>query len=1128
MTCPSCGSPTPDGARFCPECGAALTAPPPVLEERKVVSVLFADLVGFTTRSDGADPEDVRAALRPYQSRIRAEVERFGGTLEKFAGDGVMAVFGAPVAREDDAERAVRAALRVHEAIERLNAERPGLDLAARAAVATGEAVVALDARADAGETLVAGDVVNTASRLEGRAPAGGVVVDERTRRAAGDRFTWEALEPLELRGKARPVPGFRVLAARSRFGVDLEAGGRAELVGRDRELALLTDVFERTVGGATAQIVTVVGEPGVGKSRLVSELRAHVDARPALVAWRQGRCISFGHDVAFWALGEIVKAEAGILESDPPERAAARLASAVDAAVDDAGERDWLRVRLAPLVGLGAAGGGVGRGESFAAWRRFLEAIAARRPLVIVVEDIHWADPAMVEFLDHLVSRTAGVPMLVVCTARPELFERHPRWGGGMRNATTIALDPLREEETARLVDALLARAPLPASTRAALIERSGGNPLFAEEFVRMALERGIGDQPMPETVQAIIAARLDTLAPSQKAALQDAAVVGKVFWTGAVAAIGGRDEAALEEDLLQLAAREFTRPARASSVVDQSEHAFWHALVRDVTYRQIPRAARAAKHVAAAEWIERIAGERVGDHAAFIASHYGEALALARASGAPDADDLAERAAGFLIMAAQRALALDAQEARGHYERALALRPVGHPQRGPALASLGWALHLEGDSAVAQGHLEAAIEELRGRGDPRAAADAILKLGHVVRARGDTARATALIREAEALLADQPPSVESAWLAVFSSWHWMFAGRWAECEAWAERCIALARPYDVPELLPRALQLRGLARASLGRLDEGYADLREALRLGLERGLGVETQTAYTNLADCLWWDEGPAAGLETKRIAMAFAESRGLTGHLQWAQAESTWMLFDLGRWDELEAAAEDVFRHERERGEGQWSVMVRTQLARVAAWRGEAGAAAELMEETLPRARVIADPQVLVPALATAAVALHERGEREEAARTASELLGENFDTALGPWLAEAVRVLVADAGADAAGALLDVVPCIALVERCARRSSEAALAEARGDLQRAAGGYAEAAEAWRAYGNVPEEAHARLAWGRCLLALGRRDEALAPLEAALAALTELGAAPRAAEAEGLLGSARALA
>ena len=717
MSCPSCGSPTPDGARFCPECGAALTAPAQLLEERKVVSVLFADLVGFTTRSDGADPEDVRAALRPYQARIRAEVERFGGTLEKFAGDGVMAVFGAPVAREDDAERAVRAALRVHEAIGDLNAEQPALDLAARAAVATGEAVVALDARADAGETLVAGDVVNTASRLEGAAPAGGVVVDERTRRAAGDRFTWEALEPLALRGKALPVPAFLVLAARSRFGVDLEAGGRAELVGRDRELALLTDVFERTVHGATAQIVTVVGEPGVGKSRLVSELRAHVDARPELVAWRQGRCISFGHDVAFWALGEIVKAEAGILESDEPERAAARLASAVDAAVDEPGERDWLRVRLAPLVGLGGAGGGVGRGESFAAWRRFLEAVAARRPLVIVVEDIHWADPAMVEFLDHLVSRTAGVPMLVVCTARPELFERHPRWGGGMRNATTIALDPLREDETARLVDALLVRAPLAASTRSALIDRSGGNPLFAEEFVRMALERGIGDQPMPETVQAIIAARLDTLAPSQKAALQDAAVVGKVFWTGAVAAIGGREEAALEDDLLQLGEREFTRPARASSVADQTEHAFWHALVRDVTYRQIPRAARAAKHVAAAEWIERIAGERVGDHAAFIASHYGEALALARAAGAPDANRRPGRA--------RRRVPHDGRQAGARPRRAggpgpLRARagapPPRPPQRGPALASLGWALHLEGDSAVGQSHLEAAIDELRG----------------------------------------------------------------------------------------------------------------------------------------------------------------------------------------------------------------------------------------------------------------------------------------------------------------------------------------------------------------------------------------------------------------------------
>ena len=368
----------------------------------------------------------------------------------------------------------------------------------------------------------------------------------------------------------------------------------------------------------------------------------------------------------------------------------------------------------------------------------------------------------------------------------------------------------------------------------------------------------------------------------------------------------------------------------------------------------------------------------------------------------------------------------------------------------------------------------------------------------------------------------------MESAWLAVFYAWHWMFAGQWAQCEAWAERCIALARPYDVPELLPRALQLRGIARTSLGRIDEGLADLREALRLGLERGLGVETATAYTNLADCLWWAESPAAGTEMKRTAMDFAESRGLTGHLQWAQAESTWMLFDEGRWDDLEAAADDVLRHERERGEGQWGVMVRIQLARVAAWRGELETATELMDAALPRARAIWDPQVLVPALATAALVCHERGDREEAARTAGELMTEYFDTAVGPWLAEAVRVLVADGPLDRAEALLEFVPVVAAVERCARLSGEATLAEARSEHERAARGHAEAAEAWRAYGNVPEEAHARLAAGRCLLALGRREEAVAPLETAHAMLTELGAVPRAAEAEGLLDVARALA
>ncbi len=619
-------------------------------EERKVVSVLFVDLVGFTDRADRADPEDIRATLHPYHARVKRETERFGGTVEKFVGDAVMAVFGAPVAHEDDAERAVRGALSILAAIEEMNQAEPGLELAVRAAVNTGEAVVSLAARPEAGEGIVTGDVVNTASRLQQAAPVGGVVVGEVTYRATRDVVDYEELEPVSVKGKAEPIPIWRATGVRSRFGAELEQPTRAPLVGRADELALLAQTYARAVHESGIQLVTVTGEPGIGKTRLLAEFRDVLSEQPEAVSWQQGRCLPYGEGITFWALGEIVKAQAGILESDSPEQASEKLSAAVDAAVGEASEREWFKARLAPLVGaqLIEAPGTAERAESFMAWLRFLESLAAQRPLVLVLEDLHWADDALLEFVEHLVDLSTGVPILLVCAARPELYERHRGWGGGKRNSTTLALSPLTGDETARLISALLSQAVLPAETQAVLLERSGGNPLYAEEFVRMLTDRGIltrrgrvvkiapeAEIPVPETVQALIAARLDTLPADRKALLHDAAVVGKVFWTGALAWIGRIPERAVEEGLYELVRKELARPARISSVKGQPEYSFWHLLVRDVAYSQIPRAGRAAKHRAVAQWIERIAEDRVIDHAEILAHHYGQALELVRAAG-------------------------------------------------------------------------------------------------------------------------------------------------------------------------------------------------------------------------------------------------------------------------------------------------------------------------------------------------------------------------------------------------------------------------------------------------------------------------------------------------------------
>ena len=424
MRCPSCGEENAEKARFCSSCGAPLTeAQAPGGEERKVVSVLFVDLVGFTARSDRADPEDVRSRLRLYHDLVKREIEAFGGTVEKFIGDAVMAVFGAPIAHEDDAERAVRASLRITDSIAQLNEERPGLDLSIRAAVNTGEAVVALGARPEQGEGFVTGDVVNVASRLQGVAPVGSVVAGELTYRATRFAIEYEELEPVNVKGKDEPISIWRAVAARSRFGVDVEQGTRTPLIGREHELSLLEDLYRRAMQEQSPQLVTLSGEPGVGKSRLTWEFQRFIDEEPDLIFWRQGRCLPYGEGITFWALGEIVKSHAGIVENDSPDDAADKLAKAVESVVEDEHERDWIRARLAPLVGLDAAEGApTEREESFAAWRSFLEAIAASRPFVLVVEDLHWADPAMLAFVEHLADWASGVPMMVLCTARPEL----------------------------------------------------------------------------------------------------------------------------------------------------------------------------------------------------------------------------------------------------------------------------------------------------------------------------------------------------------------------------------------------------------------------------------------------------------------------------------------------------------------------------------------------------------------------------------------------------------------------------------------------------------------------------------------------------------------------------------
>jgi hypothetical protein len=408
-----------------------------------------------------------------------------------------MAVFGAPVAHEDDAERAVRSALRILETIEELR--DGGLEIAVRAAVTTGETVVTLGARPERGEGIVTGDVVNTAARLQSAAPVGAVIVDETTMHTTERTIAYEPHESIEAKGKTEPIRAWRAVEAKSRVGQP-EAATQTPFVGREHERTLLLETFLRSERESSVQLVTVVGEPGIGKSRLATELRTALDERPVLVTWRHGRCLPYGEGITFWALGEIIKAEAGILESDDAAAARTKLAESIAGTFPDMDEARWLEARLAPLVGAESDGVAASREESFTAWRRYLEEMGARYPCVLVVEDLHWADDALLDFLEHLLDWSAPVPLLLLCTARPELFERRSAWGGGKRNATTISLSPLARDDAGRLLQVLLERSVLPAETQMLLLERTGGNPLYAEQFARMLAEReGVTTSPCP-----------------------------------------------------------------------------------------------------------------------------------------------------------------------------------------------------------------------------------------------------------------------------------------------------------------------------------------------------------------------------------------------------------------------------------------------------------------------------------------------------------------------------------------------------------------------------------------------------------------------------------------------------
>jgi class 3 adenylate cyclase/tetratricopeptide (TPR) repeat protein len=1126
VTCSSCGNEVPEGSRFCNVCGAALVEAPAAaaLEERKVVSVLFCDLVGFTATSEQQDPEDVQARIRPYQARLRYDIERYGGTMEKFVGDAVMAVFGAPVAHEDDAERAVRAGLTILDSVAELNEADPGLALQVRIGINTGEAVVSLEARPELGEGMVAGDVVNTAARIQAAAPVNAVAVSEQTYQATSRVFDYVPLDAVSVKGKAESLVLWRPKAARARFGSDITRQFKTPLVGRELEKPLLIGIFERTAQQRSVQLVTIVGEPGVGKTRLIGELLGHIEVTPGIIRWRQGRCLPYGEGITFWALGEIVKAEAGILESDSSETAAAKLDAAIPPEEPD---RQWLARRLAPLVGAESAPPAE-RQELFTAWRRFLEGLAAFRTTVLVVEDLHWADEALLAFLEYLAEWSEGVPLLIVCAARPELYERRPGWGAGHRNAHVINLSPLSDQETGELVANLIGATVLTPDFRDAILERAGGNPLYAEEFVRLLADRGGLDPAnvlLPDTVQALIAARLDTLVSDRKSLLQDAAVVGKVFWAGALSEIGDRDPGDVELALHELARKELVRTARTSSMEGESEYAFSHQLVRDVAYAQIPRTDRARRHRAAAAWIEHRAGERVEDMAEMLAHHYLQALELSEAAGETgQAEELRPQAREFLALAGERALALDAAQAEARLARALELTPTENPTR-PALvvrwANTAFQTGRLGEAAEA---LDAALASFRARGDAKATAEALQLRSRVGMRLGEPY--LALAAEAVTLLEREPPGPTLvAAQAQLANSHFI-AGQYADAITAAERALTLADSLRIPEPA-RALGYRGVARAYLGDAN-GIADMERALELLLTRGAAQDAAVVQNNLPVVRYLLDGPAQALGGFEQGIAFCRERGLDHAAMVCETNCPGLLVELGRPHEALELARRVASTAEAMGETYDLVELHSVEIATSVALG-APISRNQVDTLVSSARASGGLDPVVLGLATAATALVNDAPNEASAllEELAAAEGARETTYYRRQLPMMVRTALA-AGDDAlarhlAGQLESRYP----VDEHALCVTRAQLEEHAGRHRDAATLYTEAAERWHSFGNTRERAYALLGQGRCLVALsGPGGEE--PLRETRQLFKSMGYKPALAETDALLAQTTAAA
>jgi class 3 adenylate cyclase/tetratricopeptide (TPR) repeat protein len=929
--CGACGAPNLPGARFCNECGASLagaSAPPtgvassstpagsPPAAERRLVSILFADLVGFTTLSEGRDAEETRELLTRYFDLARDLVGRYGGTVEKFIGDAVMAVWGAPTAHEDDAERAVRAGLEMVSAVKSL-----GPSIQARAAVLTGEAAVTLGAT-DQG--IVAGDLVNTASRLQSVAQPGTVLVGEATHRAAAKAIAFEEAGDQLLKGRAAPVTTWRALR------VVAERGGRnraetleAPFVGRDEEIRQLKDLFHTTTRDRRTRMVSVIGPAGIGKSRLAWEFLKYVDGLVEPVLWHSGRSPAYGDGITFWALGEMVRARCQLRETDDAATTRAKVAEALATHVPDADERRWIETALLVLLGVETAA--AGSEQLFGAWRTFFERLAATAPVVLVFEDFHFADAGLIDFVDHLLEWSRNVPIYVLALSRPELLERRPAWGAGTRNFNSLYLDPLPEEAMRDLLTGLVPG--LPAAALKVIIARADGIPLYAVETVRALVADGrlierdgvyqpVGDLTrlaVPETLTALIASRLDGLTPEDRGLINDAAVLGQSFTLAGLAAVSGREEADIEPHLRGLVRRELLTVEADARSPERGQYLFVQALIREVAYNTLAKRDRKVRHLAAARYFEGLGSDEL---AGALAGHY--LAAFQNAPVGPEADALAAQARITLRAAAERAINLGSMgQGITFLDQARAVTQ-DQAEIAELLERAGDSAALAGMNDVAEDRLREAVERRRALGDNDAIAGALALLTFLLIGTFRREAAIALLEPAveELLGPSRTPSGRGgvALLAQLSR-AYFFHEELQRAIEMADRALEAGERLDLPRIVADVLITRGSALCHTGRSYEGLGAVRAGIALADEFGLVTIGLRGRLNLG-VLAVD--PRTSYEAARAALDIARRFGLRGYERTLLGNMSSAQIEVGQWEqsyqeltrEIEEAADEL--------------------------------------------------------------------------------------------------------------------------------------------------------------------------------------------------------------------------